>query len=140
MTTTNKQSDWPSEKNPLLVLHGDVRGIVNDLPDNSVQCVVTSPPYWGVRDYGTEGQIGAETDLQEYISTYLEIFRIVTALNESEGKRHRNLLNRHAVMHGTSTNYGTEINSLKALSYLYSVWTNIEAIQKRQNLDSMDNR
>lgn len=81
----NKQGNWPSEKNPLLVLHGDVREIVNDLPDNSVQCVVTSPPYWGVRDYGTEGQIGAETDLQEYVETLTKIFHDIRRVLKPDG-------------------------------------------------------
>lgn len=85
MMITNKQSDWPSEKNPLLVLHGDVREIVNNLPDNSVQCVVTSPPYWGVRDYGTEGQIGAETDLLEYVETLTKIFHDIRRVLKPDG-------------------------------------------------------
>lgn len=37
---------------------GDVREVLAGLPDESVQCVVTSPPYWGLRDYAVEGQLG----------------------------------------------------------------------------------
>lgn len=45
----------------MFTLHsGDVRAILPTLPDNSVQCVVTSPPYWGLRDYGVSSQIGLE--------------------------------------------------------------------------------
>lgn len=39
---------------------GDVREVLAKLPDNSVDCAVTSPPYWGLRDYSTEGQLGLE--------------------------------------------------------------------------------
>lgn len=39
---------------------GDVREVLGELPDESVDCVVTSPPYWGLRDYGVDGQIGLE--------------------------------------------------------------------------------
>ena len=61
-------ADWPTEKRPLVVLNGDTRDVIRELPDNSFQCAVTSPPYWGVRDYGVAGQIGAEMDLQEYLN------------------------------------------------------------------------
>lgn len=39
---------------------GDVRECLRQIPEKSVQCVVTSPPYWGLRDYGVEGQLGLE--------------------------------------------------------------------------------
>ena len=50
------------------ILQGDVIEQVRTLPDESVQCVVTSPPYWGLRDYGTEGQLGLENTPDEYIA------------------------------------------------------------------------
>lgn len=78
-------ADWPTEKRPLVVLHGDTRDIIRELPDNSFQCAVTSPPYWGVRDYGVDGQIGAEPDLQEYIKTLVEIFREVRRVLKPDG-------------------------------------------------------
>jgi DNA modification methylase len=40
------------------ILNGDCRDVLRTLPDESVHCVVTSPPYWGLRDYGVDGQIG----------------------------------------------------------------------------------
>jgi len=42
------------------IYQGDVRDVVKRLPSKSVQCIVTSPPYWALRDYGAEGQIGSE--------------------------------------------------------------------------------
>lgn len=54
---------------------GDAREIVAQLPDAEFQCVVTSPPYWGLRDYGVEGQIGAEPTIDEYIADLVSIFR-----------------------------------------------------------------
>jgi len=44
------------------------------LPSESVQCIVTSPPYWGLRDYGIEGQIGLEENLQQYINKLVAVF------------------------------------------------------------------
>ena len=47
------------------------------IPDESVDCVVTSPPYYGLRDYGINGQIGLEESPEEYANTMVEVFREV---------------------------------------------------------------
>ena len=47
------------------------------IPDESVDCVVTSPPYYGLRDYGIDGQIGLEESPEEYVNTMVEVFREV---------------------------------------------------------------
>lgn len=64
----------PTPQDPILVIYGDVRKIIRQLPDNIFQCVMTSPPYWGVRDYGVKGQIGAEPVLEDYINELVTIF------------------------------------------------------------------
>ncbi len=60
-----------------MILVGDVIDKLKELPDDSINCVVTSPPYWGLRDYGNDGQIGLESTPQEYISKMVEVFREV---------------------------------------------------------------
>lgn len=67
------------------VLNGDTRTIIKNLPENSFRCVITSPPYWGVRDYGIENQIGAEPDINEYINTLVEIFAEVRRVLKPDG-------------------------------------------------------
>ncbi len=47
---------------------------LKNLPDNSIDSVVTSPPYWGLRDYGTDGQLGQEPDFRQFIKNLIEIF------------------------------------------------------------------
>ena len=59
------------------ILIGDVREKLAELADESVHCVVTSPPYWGLRDYGVEGQLGLEPTPDEYIETMVAVFREV---------------------------------------------------------------
>ena len=59
------------------ILKGDCIEKMKTMPDNSVDCVVTSPPYWGLRDYGVEGQIGLEPTLQEHLDKMIEVFREV---------------------------------------------------------------
>ena len=61
-----------------LTLHqGDVREVLRSLPDESVHCVVTSPPYWGLRDYAAEGQLGLEPTPEQYVANMVEVFREV---------------------------------------------------------------
>lgn len=59
------------------ILVGDVLSQLRTLPDDSVQCCVTSPPYWGLRDYGVEGQIGSEKTPEEFVARMVEVFREV---------------------------------------------------------------
>ena len=56
---------------------GDVMNCLKQIPDNTVQCVVTSPPYWSLRDYGVDGQIGLEKSPEEFILKMVEVFREV---------------------------------------------------------------
>lgn len=56
------------------ILIGDVFDRLRDLPDNHFDCVVTSPPYWGLRDYGVAGQIGLEPTMLEHIDVMVRVF------------------------------------------------------------------
>src|SRR3989338_2175969 len=47
---------------------GDTLQLMKKIPDNSVDCIITSPPYWAIRDYGVDGQIGLEEHPQNYIN------------------------------------------------------------------------
>ena len=75
----------PSEDNPVTITHGDVRNVIHDIPTESVQCVITSPPYWGVRDYNVEGQIGAEPEIDQYISDLVSIFSQIRRILKPDG-------------------------------------------------------
>ena len=63
----------------------DVLDGLAQLPDESVHCVVTSPPYWGLRDYGTDGQLGPEATPQEYVERMTAVFREVRRVLRSDG-------------------------------------------------------
>ena len=49
------------------ILVGDVLARIKDIPDKSIDCVITSPPYFGLRSYGVNGQWGLEQDFQQYL-------------------------------------------------------------------------
>lgn len=64
---------------------GDCRDLLRAMPDESVNCVVTSPPYWGLRDYGVAGQIGMERSLGEHLSIMVDVFREVRRVLRKDG-------------------------------------------------------
>ena len=63
-----------SLRNPGTILQGDARTVLKVLPDECVQCIVTSPPYWGVRDYRVKGEIGLENSLDAYLQQLTMVF------------------------------------------------------------------
>lgn len=67
------------------ILKGDCREILRGLPDESVHCVVTSPPYWGLRDYGVDGQLGLETSLGEHLGILVGLFGEVRRILRKDG-------------------------------------------------------
>ena len=73
------------------ILVGDALERLRELPDESVQCVVTSPPYWGLRDYGVDGAYGLEPTLDEYIELMVEVFSEVRRVLRKDGTLWLNL-------------------------------------------------
>ena len=67
------------------VLHGDCRAVLPTLDAGSVQCCVTSPPYYGLRDYGVAGQIGLEPTPDEYVAEMVTVFREVRRVLRDDG-------------------------------------------------------
>ena len=55
------------------IIQGDALTVLKTMPAESVDCIVTSPPYYGLRDYGVQGQIGLEKTLNEYLERMLAI-------------------------------------------------------------------
>lgn len=67
------------------ILQGDCLEVLKTLTNESVQCVVTSPPYWGLRDYGVDGQIGLERTPEEYVAKMVGVFREVRRVLREDG-------------------------------------------------------
>ena len=80
----------------ITIRQGDVMDQLQTLPDRSVHCVVTSPPYYGLRDYGVEGQIGLEKTPEEYVQKMVEIFREVRRVLRDDGTCWLNLGDSYA--------------------------------------------
>lgn len=73
------------------IIHGDVRDTINEIPSESVRTCVTSPPYWGLRDYGSENQLGQESTPEEYVENLVDIFRGVKNALTDDGTLWLNL-------------------------------------------------
>ena len=75
---------------------GDVLDKIKSIPDESVQCCVTSPPYWGLRDYGHDGQLGLEKTPEEYVQKMVQVFREVNRVLRKDGTLWLNLGDSYA--------------------------------------------
>lgn len=85
------------------IIHGDCRDVLAALPADSFDCIVTSPPYWGLRDYGVEGQIGLEPTLQEYLETMVGVCREIKRVLKPEGTFWLNIGDSYAANRGGTT-------------------------------------
>ena len=75
----------------ITIYNGDALEILRQLPDATVNCCITSPPYWGLRDYGVAGQLGLEKTPQEFIANMVEVFREVRRVLRDDGTLWLNL-------------------------------------------------
>ncbi|MBX3703968.1 MAG: site-specific DNA-methyltransferase [Steroidobacteraceae bacterium] len=78
------------------ILSGDCRDLLRTLPDESVHCIVTSPPYWGLRDYGVAGQIGLESTVDIWVNEMVEVFRECRRVLRDDGTLWLNLGDSYA--------------------------------------------
>jgi site-specific DNA-methyltransferase (cytosine-N4-specific) len=78
------------------LLTGDCIELLKTLPDESVQTCVTSPPYWGLRNYDMDGQIGAELELADYIEQLCKVFDEVNRVLKATGTLWLNLGDTYA--------------------------------------------
>jgi len=94
------------------IVCGDALEVLRGLPDESVHCCVTSPPYWGLRDYGVEGQLGLEETPEVYVERLVGIFRDVRRVLRDDGTVWLNLGDSYASGKGTCYNPGGGDSSL----------------------------
>lgn len=102
----------------LKILTGDCRDAMKSLPDGSVHCVVTSPPYFGLRDYGVSGQIGLEDTPESFVSSLVSVFREVRRVLRDDGVVWLNLGDSYNANgrkgHGTRIGYKQGTNRASA--------------------------
>jgi len=88
------------------IIIGDVRTAMQSIPDQSVQTCITSPPYWGLRDYGQGDQIGLEETPQEYVDQMVQVFREVWRVLKDDGTLWLNIGDSYAGNMSRASNNG----------------------------------
>lgn len=108
--------DNSTSEDAVQIIHGDVREKLADLADETFHCCVTSPPYWGMRDYGYDGQIGAEPRIHEYIEHLVAVFRQVRRVLRNDGTLWLNIGNTYT-SGGRTWRQSDAKNAGRAMSY-----------------------
>ena len=88
------------------ILEGDCRDVLRTLPDASVHCIVTSPPYFGLRDYGIDGQMGLEASPDEFVAGMVAVFRECRRVLRDDGTLWLNIGDSYAGTGGQSPQMG----------------------------------
>jgi site-specific DNA-methyltransferase (cytosine-N4-specific) len=90
-----KEKEWrralAAEATESAVLLGDALELLESIPDGTFQTTITSPPYWSLRDYGIQGQIGAESSVEEYVENLVALFEQVRRATRDDGTLWLNL-------------------------------------------------
>jgi DNA modification methylase len=89
-----------------MIIYGDCREKLKELGPESVQMCVTSPPYWGLRDYGHDDQLGLEETPEEYTDNMVEVFRQVKRVLRDDGTLWLNLGDSYNTTMGTTSYTG----------------------------------
>ena len=100
------------------ILQGDCRDVLKTLPDCSVHCCVTSPPYFGLRDYGCSGQIGLESTPDAYVSELVAVFRDVKRVLRDDGTVWLNLGDSYNGYMANQRGTGLETERQSARKYI----------------------
>ncbi len=84
------------------IYKGDVYGALHKLDDNSIDCAITSPPYWSQRDYGFENQIGNEETLEEYFEKMVSIYSLLRTKINNQGVFFHNIGDKYINKYGNT--------------------------------------
>tara|TARA_B100001939_G_scaffold83780_1_gene71503 strand:- start:416 stop:1342 length:927 start_codon:yes stop_codon:yes gene_type:complete len=96
-----------------IILQGDVINRLKDIEDNTIQCVVTSPPYWGLRDYGEDNQLGLEETPEEYVENMVNVFREVKRTLKDDGTLWLNIGDSYNTTQAGNKTWGNGVGSNK---------------------------
>jgi DNA modification methylase len=85
MTQATDIPEWMDSDSRNALVHGDSLEVLKQVPDESVDCVMTSPPYWGVREYDGESGLGLEDSVDDFVDNLLAIIEEVKRVLKPEG-------------------------------------------------------
>lgn len=102
------------DRDGIIIYHGDCLEVIRNLPNESVSCCITSPPYWGLRDYGHKDQLGLEKTPEEYTAKMVEVFREVKRVLKNDGTLWLNLGDTYSAQRWTKDS-PQKMNKMKDL-------------------------
>jgi DNA modification methylase len=122
----------------ITILNGDVLEHLQGLSEQSVHCCVTSPPYWGLRDYGIDGQIGLEETPEQYVDKLVMVFREIRRVLRDDGTVWLNLGDSYWGS-GGSAGHTPETKNLGRKTFEYGAYpTANHTSTKREDLKPKD--
>ena len=102
-----KKLKWPEDFLGKII-EGDCLEVMRQMPDRCINCCVTSPPYWGLRDYGVSGQLGLEKTPEEFVEKMVGVFSEVRRVLRDDGTLWLNLGDSYARTGGWASNDGLD--------------------------------
>ncbi|WBT04854.1 site-specific DNA-methyltransferase [Brevundimonas vesicularis] len=124
----------------MTILIGDVRDRLREMPADSVDCVVTSPPYWGLRDYGVDGQIGLEPTLGEHLSVMVGVFEEVRRVLKPTGTLWLNYGDCYATSPNGRSAADTKAAGTDDRTFRDKPFSTIQGVLKAKDLCMVPNR
>lgn len=112
------------EQSGITIYHGDALTVLRELPSESIHACVTSPPYWGLRDYGVDDQLGLEPTPEEYVAKMVEVFREVRRVLRDDGTLWLNMGDSYATsgsgdgQSNSTASTGTPCSGFRDAKYL----------------------
>lgn len=122
------------------ILIGDVRDRLREMSADSVDCVVTSPPYWGLRDYGVDGQIGLEPTLGEHLSVMVGVFEEVRRVLKPTGTLWLNYGDCYATSPNGRSAADTKAAGTDDRAFRDKPFSTIQGVLKAKDLCMVPNR
>ena len=117
------------------IYQGDVLEQLQSFPDECIQCVVTSPPFWNLRDYGVDGQIGLEDTPEEYVNTMVSVFQEVKRVLRKDGTVWLNLGDSYSAgkmtPHTGAARNGRDMSAMSGIIRTYNKPKNLVGIPWR---------
>lgn len=114
-----------------MILNCDVMEGLARIDDDSIHCCVTSPPYWGLRDYGVEGQMGLEKTPEEYVARMVAVFREVRRVLRDDGTLWLNLGDSYATTPTGNRGSKSTLNGADSAAYRETLDRYTDAKTKR---------
>lgn len=122
------------------IINADVFAGLAQIEDESVHCVVTSPPYWGLRDYGVDGQIGLEPTLGEHLDVMVSVFEEVKRVLRGDGTLWLNYGDCYATSPNGRSAADTKIAGNDDRTFRDKPFSTIQGVMKPKDLCMIPNR